>query len=256
MRGNPTVNKVVAHTTTDNGMAIEDRGSVSWTGLTAKSLVLLGIVIISALISANYIVTALLDGQDITGALIWGTVLPFIPMLIISFIIFRMPKASMALSIIYSICSGIMLGMVSGIIDLFYPGVALTAILGTMVVFAVTIVTHRLLGARLSNKFRRFFFIALISFVILQFGVIIVSLFSSSVASLWSSFGVQMACSAVCILLATFSLLIDIDNMTRMVEGGADKSYEWMAAFSLITTLVWLYIEILELLARLAQRNN
>lgn len=256
MRGNPTVNKVVAHTTNDNGISIEDRGSVTWSGLTAKSLVLLGIVIISALLSANYIVTALLEGQDITGALIWGTVLPFIPMLIISFMIFRMPKASMVLSIIYSICAGVMLGMVSGIVDLFYPGVALTAILGTMVVFAVTIVTHRLLGAKLSNKFRRFFFIALISFVILQFGVIIVSLFSSSVASIWTSFGVQMACSAVCILLATFSLLIDIDNMTMMVEGGADKSYEWMASFSLITTLVWLYIEILELLARLAQRNN
>lgn len=256
MRGNPTVNKVVAHTTSDNGMYIEDRETVTWSGLTSKSLVLLGVVIISALLSANYIVTALLDGQDISSALIWGTVLPFIPMLIISFIIFRVPKASMVLSIIYSICSGVMLGMVSGIIDLFYPGVALTAILGTMVVFAVTIVTHRLLGSRLSNKFRRFFFIALISFVILQFGVVIVSLFSSSVASIWTSFGVQMACSAVCILLATFSLLIDIDNMTMMVDGGADKSYEWMASFSLITTLVWLYIEILELIVRLANRRD
>lgn len=256
MRGNPTVNKVVANTTSDNGMYIDDRETVTWSGLTSKSLVLLGVVIISALLSANYIVTALLDGQDITSALIWGTVLPFIPMLIISFVIFRVPKASMVLSIIYSICSGVMLGMVSGIIDLFYPGVALTAILGTMVVFAVTIVTHRLLGARLSSKFRRFVFIALISFVILQFGVIIVSLFSSSVASIWTNFGVQMACSAVCILLATFSLLIDIDNMTMMVDGGADKSYEWMASFSLITTLVWLYVEILELLARLASRRD
>ncbi len=257
MRGNPSVNKLVAHTSGDNGSnSWQDRDTVTWGGLTAKSLTLCIIVIVSALLSATLIVDMLSDGQDISSALIWGTVVPIIPMIIISIVIFRVPRVAHVLGIIYSICLGVMMGMVSGIVDLFYPGVALIAILGTMMVFVVTIVVHRLMGSRLSSGFRRFFFIALVSFVLLQFTVLIVSLFSSSVASLWSNFTVQMICSGVCILLATFSLLIDIDNMTRMVEGGADKQYEWLASFSLVTTLVWLYVEILELLVRLASRNN
>ncbi len=256
MRGNPTVNKLVAHITTDNnGVSVGDRDRVTWLGLSVKSLVLLAVVMLSALVSANYVVNALYSGDDITSLLMWGLFAPFVPMLIISFVIFRVPRASMVLSIIYSICAGFMLGIVSGLVDLMYPGIALTAILGTMVVFAVTVVTHRLLGARLSDKFRRFVFIALVSFVILQFGVVIVSLFSQSVSALWANFGVQVACSAVCVLLATFSLLVDIDNMTQMVESGADKQYEWISAFSLITTLVWLYIEILELLSRFTSRD-
>ncbi len=255
MRGNPSVNKLEAYSNSDNN-SWNDKDRVTWGGLAAKSLVLCALVVLSALVSAAYMVDLLLAGEDISWALVIGIIVPILPMIIISFVIWRAPRASMVLSIIYSICVGVMLGMVTGIIDLFYPGIALTAILGTMVAFAVTIIVHKLLGSRLSNGFRRFFFIALISFVLLQLILLVVSLFSSSVASLWGNYTVQMICSGVCIVLATFSLLIDIDNMTRMVEDGVDRQYEWLASFSLITTLIWLYVEILELLARLASRKD
>ena len=63
---------------------------------------------------------------------------------------------------------------------------------------------------------------------------------------------IQLAISAVFVLWASFMILIDLNNMKLLEENRADKKYEWLAAFSLITTLMWLYLEILELLMKIA----
>ena len=47
-------------------------------------------------------------------------------------------------------------------------------------------------------------------------------------------------------------IMVDLNNMKLLVDNSADKKYEWLAAFSLVTTLMWLYLEILELLVKLA----
>ncbi|MCM1043203.1 MAG: Bax inhibitor-1/YccA family protein, partial [Corallococcus sp.] len=57
--------------------------------------------------------------------------------------------------------------------------------------------------------------------------------------------------SAVMVMWATFMIMIDLNNVNNLVEYGADKKYEWLAAFSLVTTLMWLYLEVLELLMKL-----
>ena len=72
--------------------------------------------------------------------------------------------------------------------------------------------------------------------------------FEAVMRNIW----VQLAISAVMILWASFMILVDLNNMKRLVEYNADKKYEWLAAFSLVTTLIWLYLEILELLAKIA----
>lgn len=62
---------------------------------------------------------------------------------------------------------------------------------------------------------------------------------------------IQLAISAVCVIWATIMLTWDLQNIDILVQSGADKKYEWNVAFSLVTTLVYLYLEILELLLRL-----
>ena len=62
---------------------------------------------------------------------------------------------------------------------------------------------------------------------------------------------IQLAISAVCVIWATIMLTWDLQNIDLLVQSGADKKYEWNVAFSLVTTLVYLYLEILELLLRL-----
>ena len=57
--------------------------------------------------------------------------------------------------------------------------------------------------------------------------------------------------SALVLVIAAFMLLVDFDMIEKMSEGGAPKSMEWFGAFALLITLVWLYIELLRLLAKL-----
>ena len=75
-----------------------------------------------------------------------------------------------------------------------------------------------------------------------------VGLFSYESTTIW---WIQTAISAICVIWAAIMLTWDLQNIDYLVQSGADKKYEWNFAFSLVTTLVYLYVEILELLLRL-----
>ncbi len=85
--------------------------------------------------------------------------------------------------------------------------------------------------------------VELIMWALTAFGV-----FSYESTALW---WIQLAVSAVCVIWATIMLTWDLQNVDSLVKSGADKKYEWNVAFSLVTTLIYLYVEILELLLRL-----
>ena len=63
---------------------------------------------------------------------------------------------------------------------------------------------------------------------------------------------IEIIVSAVCIILATIMLMSDLQSAEAMVTGGIDKRYEWNVAFAIVTTLIYIYLEILELLVRIA----
>ena len=91
--------------------------------------------------------------------------------------------------------------------------------------------------------------IAFFSILAVQLVMFILSLTGifNYTAYLW----IQLIASALCIIWATVMLTWDLQNIDYLVQSGADKKYEWNLAFSLVTTLVYLYLEILELLLRL-----
>ena len=110
----------------------------------------------------------------------------------------------------------------------------------------------RFLGQKLSNNFVKFVLIAFISIILLESLGFILSLFVPVFAAVMNNIWLQLAISAVMVLLASFMILVDLNNMKLLEENRADKKYEWLAAFSLVTTLMWLYLEMLELLLKLA----
>ena len=110
----------------------------------------------------------------------------------------------------------------------------------------------RFLGQKLSNNFVKFLLIAFISIILLEILGFILSLFVPVFAAVMNNIWLQLAISAVMVLLASFMILVDLNNMKLLEENRADKKYEWLAAFSLVTTLMWLYLEMLELLLKLA----
>ena len=63
---------------------------------------------------------------------------------------------------------------------------------------------------------------------------------------------VAMIAAAIMVVLAALYILVDLSDITMMVDGHIEKKYEWNAAFGLSVTLLWLYVEILRLLAIIA----
>lgn len=247
--GNPTLRRV-SRKGQESG--VMDRaatvGGVSW-----KAAFMCLLVIASSIVTAYILQRALIEGNaNVILTLSLIIVFSFIPMLIISFVIMAIPSTAPVLSVIYCILDGVLVGTISGLVDLYYPGIALLALLGTCVVFLVTLLIFRLLGNRVSNGFIRFVMIASFSMIILFFvGYLLQFAFPAISAMFATSPWLQIGISALCIVWATFILLIDLNSIVRMAEAGVDKKYEWLTAFSLTTTLVWLYVEILELLVKL-----
>ncbi|MBP3037247.1 Bax inhibitor-1/YccA family protein [Arthrobacter sp. zg-ZUI100] len=161
-----------------------------------------------------------------------------------------------ALILAYAGLEGLFLGGLTLVLDNLYPGIGLQAVLGTLSVFAVTLVLFRSGKVRATPKAMRFFMIALIGYAVfslVNMGLMIFGATDSmfgvrdSVEIMGIPLGVLIGIFAVG--LAAFSLIVDFTSVEQGVKAGAPQRYSWTAAFGLTVTLVWLYVEILRILA-------
>ena len=165
-------------------------------------------------------------------------------------------QPSPALILAYAALEGLFLGGLTRILDNIYPGVGLQAVIGTLSVFAVTLVLFRSGKVRATPKAMRFFMIATIGYAV--FALI-------NMAMMWtgavdSPFGLRTSMEiagiplgvfigVLAIGLAAFALIMDFTSIEAGVRSGAPQRFSWTAAFGLTVTLVWLYVEIIRLLA-------
>ena len=157
----------------------------------------------------------------------------------------------------YALFEGFFLGGLSGLLEQMYPGIAVQALLGTLSVFAVTLVLFRNGKVRATPKMTRFFIIALAGyalFSLLNFGLMMFGALDNpwgmrgmDIPGTSIPFGVVLGLLAIG--LAAFSLIVDFTSIEQGVQRGLPTKYSWTAAFGLTVTLVWLYVEILRLLA-------
>lgn len=173
-----------------------------------------------------------------------------LPLLIIALIITFVPSTVKVLGVIYAAIQGALLGLFATLIDMFFPGIAFAALLATVVVFLVSLLVNKIFRIRISSGFMRGLMIAFFSLLAIELVMGLLSLVGVFNAAAY--FWVQFIVCALSIVWATLMLFWDLQNIEYMVQTGADKKYEWSVAFSLVTTLIYLYIEILELFVRLA----
>lgn len=172
-----------------------------------------------------------------------------LPMIILALIIAFVPSTVKVLGVIYAAVQGALLGLFATLIDMFYPGVAFAAFLATAVVFLVSLLVNKFGRVRISSGFVRGLMVAFFSLLAIELVMGLLSLVG--VFDYAALFWVQFVVCALSIIWATVMLFWDLQNIDYMVQAGADKKYEWNVAFSLVTTLIYLYVEILELFIRL-----
>ncbi|APX01000.1 Bax inhibitor-1/YccA family protein [Arthrobacter sp. QXT-31] len=165
-------------------------------------------------------------------------------------------QPSPALILAYAALEGFFLGGLTRILDGMYPGVGLQAVIGTLSVFAVTLVLFKSGKVRATPKAMRFFMIAVIGYAVFAL-INMIMMWTGAVDSPFGLrtsveiFGIPLGVfiGLLAIGLAAFSLIMDFTSIEAGVRAGAPERFSWTAAFGLTVTLVWLYVEIIRLLA-------
>lgn len=169
--------------------------------------------------------------------------------LIFSIVAICFPKQSKVFGSLYCITEGMVVGLLSLLCMALVGGAVSIALLSTVAVFAVVSLLYAGNIVKVNGKFMRFLSIFAISFIIGMLIVLVFSMFTEI------NYGLTILINAITIFLATLYLFFDLENIRQVVEGEYPKQYEWYAAFGLAFTLIWLYVEILKLVIRLADRN-
>jgi uncharacterized YccA/Bax inhibitor family protein len=164
-------------------------------------------------------------------------------------------KPSAGLVLAYSAMQGLFVGGISSIYEARFDGIVTQALLGTAAVFVVTLLLFKSGKVRASKRATKIFMIGMVSyglFSLLNLGLMAFGANSNP----WGLRGGEIAgipigflIGIVVILMAAYSLVLDFDQIKTGVERGAPSIYGWSAAFGIVMTVVWLYVEILRMLA-------
>ena len=174
----------------------------------------------------------------------------------LTFLLMFKPHLARFIAPIYALAEGFFVGAISRMYETYYDGIVVQAAGATIAVFAVMLVLYRTRIIKVTERFRKIVVTATIG-VMLFYGVsMLIRLVAGadSVSFLSSPSLLGIAFSVFVAGLAAFNLALDFDFIERGVKQGLDKKFEWYAAFGLLVTIIWLYLEILRLLSKLRQR--
>ncbi len=163
-------------------------------------------------------------------------------------------KPSPALIALYALAEGLFLGGISWYIEVAanLPGVVTQAVLATLATFAACLVLFRSGKVRVTPKFTRWLLVAMggyLVFSLVNFGLAMFDVGGDGAFGPLRSGGLGMVVGLLAVGLAAAMLIVDFDSIKRGVEGGAPATFAWTAAFGLVVTLVWMYLEFLRLIA-------
>ena len=159
---------------------------------------------------------------------------------------------------LYAFAEGLFIGGLSILLEDAYPGIVIPAVSLTIGIFVAFLLIYRSHLIRVTDKLRIAVFAATGAVALVYLASLVLNLVGVQVGYLNEAlvgsgvFGI--AVNVVIIGIAAFNLLLDFDLAERGAAARAPKYMEWYVAFALLVTLVWLYVEVLRLLSRLARR--
>jgi uncharacterized YccA/Bax inhibitor family protein len=161
------------------------------------------------------------------------------------------PQWSPVTAPIYALVQGVVLGLVSMWFEASFEGIAIQAVALTFGVMGAMLVLYRTGVIKVTQRFRAGVLAATLGIAVVYLVALGLSLFGVRVPFLWDGSPLGILISLVIVVVAALNLLLDFDLIERGARSGAPAYMEWYAAFGLLVTLVWLYLELLRLLAQL-----
>lgn len=171
----------------------------------------------------------------------------------------KQPSPPLVLS--YAAVQGVFVGGISMLFSQAWEGIVTQALLGTLGVVAVVLVLFRSGKIRASKRATKVFLVAMIGYAVfslINFGLMAFGVTDGQFGLRSETFaGIPLGAiiGVFVILMASYSLVLDFDGIQQGVRNGAPRIFAWRAAFGLMVTVVWLYLEMLRLIAILRGSN-
>ncbi|MEM6718494.1 MAG: Bax inhibitor-1/YccA family protein [Bacteroidota bacterium] len=222
-----------------------DTGKMTLRGVILKSVFCLMLVTLAAAVMWKLY----FDGVDIKWYTSGGVIIALASSIIISV----KREWTMPLTLIYAVAKGVFIGGFSVIIHNKFPYLPFQAVIITLATFLIMLFLYMAKIIVVTKKLISVIITATTVIFIVYVTAFILSFFGITISFLWSSSWYAIAFNVVVAIFASLSLLLDFDFIDRYV-GKAKKHYEWFATWGLLVTIIWLYVEVLRLLQKLAAR--
>ncbi len=236
-----------------------DTGRMTVEDTVVKTAGLFGILLVTALVGWFWTLGGSLMPTEVDPANLtimpWiiGALVGFVLALVITFT--SRKKVRPALIWAYAAAEGLFVGGISAYFEFIWPGVVLQATIATLVVVGVTLALFASGKVRVSKKANKIFMIAMVSYLV--FGLVNLVLMWTGVTEgtfgLYSQeiFGIPLGLviGLLVVLMASYSLVQDFDMVQQGARNGAPREFGWVGAFGIMVTVVWLYVEILRIIA-------
>ena len=217
-------------------------------GVTFKSGILLLLTVLSAGMAWNSTsANPALAGGWMLGGGVGG--------LMVALVLIFKKEWSPILAPAYAILEGCALGSISLLFSVKYQGIAFQAAGLTLGVLAMMLALYRFRIIRATEKFKLGVFAATGAIALMYLVSMVMGFFGKSVPFLHDASPLSIGISLVIVGVAALNLILDFDLIENAVRDGAPAYMEWYCGFSLLVTIVWLYLEILRLLSKLNDRR-
>ena len=236
--GNPVLSKK----TFDNTISVSEKMTIEGTvNKTGVSLLIL--------VGTGYLTFDTLNPILLIGCGIGGFIFALVT-------IFKKEWAPITVPI-YAALQGAMLGGISYMYNYLYDGIVTNAILLTVGILVSLLIVYRSGYIKATENFKLGIFAATGGIAIVYLVNFIMGFFGSGIGvmNINNASPLSIGFSIVVVIIAALNLVLDFDFIEEGAEKGAPKYMEWYGAFGLLVTLIWLYLEILRLLAKLNSRK-
>jgi uncharacterized YccA/Bax inhibitor family protein len=164
------------------------------------------------------------------------------------------PDIALPAGLCYAVLMGFWMGAVSRVYEEAYDGIVAQALLASVCAFLACLVLYLVRAVRVTPRLTRAIITATLGICLMYLAAWILSIFGVDLLLITEPNALGIALSVGICLVAAFNLFLDFAFIEKGIDAGAPPVMEWYAAFGLLSTLVWLYAELLRLLALLRNR--
>ena len=218
-------------------------------GVINKTIFLLLLVTMSGYFTWDLLAKGFADKAQLLA--VAGVICGFILCL---FTIFK-PNTSKITAPAYALCEGLVLGSVSFAFESMLNGIVLNAVAITLIVLFVMLGLYKAKIITATEKFKKVVMVSTLAIAIFYFVGFIAALLNHPM-TIFNGGIVGIVVSFVICVIAALNFIIDFDNIETSANSFAPKYFEWYFGFSLMLTLIWLYLELLRLLYLLNSRRD